>query len=63
MKVAYTMQIYKGKRGGWYLRIVARNGKIVMDGGEAYKTAYNARRAAARFAYAFACDNVAIKQI
>ena len=63
MKIAYTMQIYKGKRGGWFLRIIARNGKIVMDGGEAYKNAYNARRAAARFAYAFASDNVAITQI
>ena len=63
MKIPYTLQIYKGKKGGWYIRIIARNGKIVMDGGEAYKSAYNARRAAARFAYAFAADNVSIEQI
>lgn len=58
--MSYKLEIYKGKKGGWYLRIVARNKKIVMDGGEAYTTKSNARRAAARFAYAFAADNVHI---
>lgn len=32
----HKLQIYKGKKGWWYIRIVARNGKIVADGGEAY---------------------------
>lgn len=56
----YTLQVYKGKRKGWYLRIIARNGKVVMDGGEAYSSKSNAQRAAERFAAAFAADHVKI---
>ena len=48
----YRLEIYKGKKG-WYLRIVSRNGKIVMDGGEAYKNKWNAMRAGNRFVEAF----------
>lgn len=44
----YKLQIYKGKRGGWYIRIIARNGKIVADGGEPYSSKSNATRAANR---------------
>lgn len=41
--MTHKIQIYKGKKGGWYIRIIAKNGKIVADGGKA-----NAKRAAKR---------------
>ena len=47
MRTTHTIELYKGKRG-WYIRIVARNGKIVADGGEAYANYSNALRAATR---------------
>jgi len=43
MKIIY----YKGKKG-FYIRIVAKNGKIIADGGEAYTTISNVHRAAKR---------------
>lgn len=46
--MTHKIQIYKGKKGGWYIRIVARNGKIVADGGEPYANSSNAKRAAKR---------------
>lgn len=46
--MTHTIQIYKGKKGGWYIRIIARNGKIVADGGEPYACKSSARRAAQR---------------
>lgn len=46
--MTHKIQIYKGKKGGWYIRIVAKNGKIVADGGEAYANKANAKRAAKR---------------
>lgn len=46
--MTHTIQIYKGKRSGWYIRIVAKNGKIVADGGEGYANKWNAIRAAKR---------------
>lgn len=46
--MTHKLQIYKGKKGGWYIRIIARNGKIVADGGEAYANKSNAKRAATR---------------
>jgi uncharacterized protein YegP (UPF0339 family) len=45
--MSYKIQYYKGKKG-WYIRIIAKNGKIVADGGEAYATSGNARRASIR---------------
>lgn len=45
--MSYRIEYYKGKKG-FYIRIVAKNGKIVADGGEAYSTASNVRRAALR---------------
>lgn len=45
--MSYRIEYYKGKRG-YYLRVVARNGKIVADGGEPYSTIGNALRAAKR---------------
>lgn len=46
--MTHNLQIYKGKKGGWYIRIIAKNGKIVADGGEAYASKANAKRAAKR---------------
>ena len=46
--MTHKLQIYKGKKGGWYIRIIARNGKIVADGGEPYASKSNAIRAAKR---------------
>lgn len=45
--MTHKIQIYKGKKG-WYIRIVARNGKIVADGGEPYSSKANCKRAASR---------------
>jgi uncharacterized protein YegP (UPF0339 family) len=42
--MTHKIQIYKGKKGGWYIRIIARNGKIVADGGEPYANSGNAKR-------------------
>ncbi len=47
MKASHLIELYKGKKG-WYIRIIARNGKIVADGGEAYYNYTNAKRAAER---------------
>lgn len=47
-KFNYKLQVYPGKKSGWYIRIRTRNGKIVADGGEAYSSKYNAERAAKR---------------
>lgn len=47
MRAAHTIELYKGKKG-WYIRIIARNGKIVADGGEAYASYSNALRASQR---------------
>lgn len=49
----HTIQYYKGKRG-WYIRIRARNGKIVADGGEAYSSKGSVKRAALRLKRAIA---------
>jgi uncharacterized protein YegP (UPF0339 family) len=47
--MTHKIQIYRGKKGGWYIRIVAKNGgKIVADGGEPYANKANAKRAAKR---------------
>ncbi len=46
--MTHKIQVYKGKKGGWYIRIIARNGKIVADGGEPYANSGNAKRAAKR---------------
>ncbi len=47
MRASHFIELYKGKRG-WYVRILSRNGKIVADGGEAYSSYSNAKRAAIR---------------
>ena len=43
----YKIQYYKGKKG-WYIRIIAKNGKIVADGGEPYSSLSNVVRACKR---------------
>jgi uncharacterized protein YegP (UPF0339 family) len=45
--MSYKIQYYKGKKG-WCIRIIAKNGKIVADGGEAYATSGNVLRACRR---------------
>jgi uncharacterized protein YegP (UPF0339 family) len=45
--MSYKIQYYKGKKG-WYIRIIAKNGKIVADGGEPYSTVGNVLRACKR---------------
>ena len=44
MKMA-TFHVYKDKRGLWRNRLVAANGKTVMDGSEGYKRRRDARQA------------------
>lgn len=58
--MTHTIQIYKGKKGGWYIRIVARNGKIVADGGEAYASKGNAIRAGKRLSANIASAKIEI---
>lgn len=43
----HIIEYYKGKKG-FYIRVKASNGKIVCDGGEAYSTIGNVRRACKR---------------
>jgi len=57
MKSTHLIELYKGKKG-WYIRILARNGKIVADGGEAYANYSNAKRAAHRLR-----DNLILSEI
>ena len=57
MRSTHLIELYKGKRG-WYIRILARNGKIVADGGEAYANYSNALRAAHRLR-----DNLILSEI
>lgn len=57
--MTHKIQIYKGKKG-WYIRIVARNGKIVADGGEAYSSKANCLRAAKRLRTAVALANIEV---
>jgi len=48
MKIA----VYQGRDRQWYLRLVARNGEIVLDS-EGYSTKSNAKRAAKRLQFLF----------
>lgn len=57
--MTHKIQIYKGKKG-WYIRIVARNGKIVADGGEPYISKSNCIRAAKRLRTAVALANIEV---
>lgn len=59
-EMKHKIQIYKGKKGGWYIRVVARNGKIVADGGEAYSTRSNAIRAGKRLTANIAAATIEI---
>lgn len=56
----HKLQIYKGKKGGWYIRIIARNGKIVADGGEPYASKTNAMRAAKRLTASIATAQIEV---
>lgn len=53
----YKIQYYKGKKG-WCIRIIAKNGKIVADGGEAYATSGNALRACRRLQLSLITANI-----
>lgn len=44
------LDIYKDSRGEWRWRLRARNGKIVADSGEGYKTTAGVRKAVRRLA-------------
>ena len=44
----YFLTVYHGGAGYWYWRIQAKNGRIVADGSEGYKTEAGARAAARR---------------
>lgn len=41
-------EVFRGRRGGFYWRLRAINGKIVADGGEQYATRSSAVRACRR---------------
>lgn len=38
------MQVYRGRDGLWYRRLIAGNGRIVDIGGEGFQTESNAKR-------------------
>jgi len=44
----YCFQIYKDKIGKYRFRLVASNGRIMLDSGESFKTKGNAKRSAER---------------
>jgi uncharacterized protein YegP (UPF0339 family) len=60
MRSTHIVEYYKGKKG-WFIRIRAKNGKIVMDGGESYASKANVKRAVHRFVNAFRRETVIIK--
>lgn len=41
-------KVYKDRAGGWRWRLLARNGKIIADSGEAYTSKAGCKRAIAR---------------
>lgn len=43
------IEIYKDSRGEWRWRLRSRNGKIVADCGEGYKTKSSVKKAVIRF--------------
>ena len=43
------IEVYKDKRGEWRWRAKARNGKIIADGAEGYKSKRNVLRALTAF--------------
>lgn len=53
----YKIQYYKGKKG-WCIRIIAKNGKIVADGGEPYSSVSNVVRACKRLQEAIPSANI-----
>lgn len=53
----YKIQYYKGKKG-WCIRIIAKNGKIVADGGEAYSSVGNVLRACKRLQESIPTANI-----
>jgi uncharacterized protein YegP (UPF0339 family) len=61
MRTTHIVEYYKGKKG-WFIRIKAKNGKIVMDGGESYASKTNAKRAVHRFVNAFKKETVIIAE-
>jgi uncharacterized protein YegP (UPF0339 family) len=56
----YKIQYYKGKRG-WCIRIIAKNGKIVADGGESYSSKSNVVRACKRLQEAIPSAKIEMK--
>ena len=46
--VVYRIEVYEGRDGDWYWRMVANNGKTIADGAEGYENRSNALRAAKR---------------
>lgn len=43
------VEIYQGGSGKWYWHILARNGRIVADGGQGYITKWGCKRAVRKF--------------
>jgi uncharacterized protein YegP (UPF0339 family) len=48
MRLRYTLEIYRDKKGEWRWRFAASNGRTLADSGEGYATRGNAIRAARR---------------
>lgn len=42
MKRSARMDIYQDRAGGWRWRLVAQNGNIIADSGQAYRSRRNA---------------------
>lgn len=41
-----TIYVYQDKKGGWRWRMKSRNGLVVADSGQSYRSERHARRAA-----------------
>lgn len=48
-KLQLKMEVWQGASENWYWRLRARNGKIIADGAEGYKTRAGVKRAARNF--------------
>jgi len=56
------IHIYEAKDGLFYWRAVARNGRIIADGGEGYTRKAGAVRAVKRDLYLFATAKIVIDE-
>lgn len=58
-----TYQVFKDRKGEWRWRLRAKNGRIVADSGEGYKSWRGCYNATWRFEKACADANIVVSQV